>query len=447
MPNNNIYSVSQINKYIGGMFKDDLLMGNVSIKGEVGTLSTSGPGHIYFSIKDDKSQISAVIWASKRANGLKFQMKTGMQVVVTGTVEVYEAGGKYQIIANTIEEDGQGDLYRQFLEIKNRLESQGLFDATYKRPIPSFVKTLGVVTASTGAAIRDIVTVAQRRYPGIQIILAPSMVQGKEAPMSIISAIQALEKVNPDCIIVGRGGGSMEDLWCFNDEMLAQVIFNCSVPVISAVGHERDFTIADFVADLRAATPSQAAELAVRDIQKDVDFISNTRKRLDISFSKKINEYRQKSKTYDDKLRLLNPKNRLEDKRKTLNNFESRMNREIKSKINEYRNSVSQSENSIKRDMGVILGNYKGIPERFSTAISNSMEKKLLTTKNTYRLLCQKLEGLSPITKLSGGYGFISDINDRPVTSINAVKVDSNLRITLKDGEVMTTVNNVKVNE
>ena len=239
----------------------------------------------------------------------------------------------------------------------------------------------------------------------------------------------------------------MEDLWCFNDEMLAQVIFNCSVPVISAVGHERDFTIADFVADLRAATPSQAAELAVRDIQKDIDFISNTRKRLDISFSKKINEYRQKSKTYDDKLRLLNPKNRLEDKRKTLNNFESRMNREIKSKINEYRNSVSQSENSIKRDMGVTLGNYKGIPERFSTAISNSMEKKLLTTKNTYRLLCQKLEGLSPITKLSGGYGFISDINDRPVTSINAVKVDSNLRITLKDGEVMTTVNNVKVNE
>ena len=260
-----VYSVSQINKYIKNMFLSDYLLSNLQVKGEISNLKYHSSGHIYFTLKDEKGAIKCVMFSSYR-QGLKFVLKEGMQVTVSGSVEVYERDGTYQIYAKAIKEEGVGDLFERFEKLKEKLSEAGMFDPSYKRPIPKFVRRLGVLTAPTGAAVRDIIDVSKRRNPGIEIILFPAIVQGDDAPASIVAGLQALPQYGVDVIICGRGGGSMEDLCGFNDEAVAEAICNCPVPVISAVGHETDFTIADFVSDLRAPTPSAAAELAISDV-------------------------------------------------------------------------------------------------------------------------------------------------------------------------------------
>ena len=263
----NIYSVSQINSYIKNMFQQDYLLTSIAVKGEVSNCKYHGSGHIYFTLKDSKGTITCVMFAGQRS-GLKFSLMEGQQVVVVGSVTVYERDGKYQLYAKEITLFGQGDLYLRFEEQKKRLEEMGMFSAEYKQKIPKYCKRVGVVTAATGAAIRDIIQVSQRRNPHIEIILYPAIVQGDNASVSIVNGIRALEIKKVDVIIVGRGGGSIEDLWAFNEEIVAEAIFNCSIPIISAVGHETDFTIADFVSDLRAPTPSAAAEIAVFDYEQ-----------------------------------------------------------------------------------------------------------------------------------------------------------------------------------
>ena len=282
-----IYSVEQINNYIKQMFNTDLVLSQVSVQGEVSNCKYHSSGHIYFTIKDNGSVLNAIMFAGNRT-GLKFQMKDGMQVVVSGNISVYERDGKYQMYAKRIEQTGMGDLYQRFLELKKELEEMGMFDALYKKPIPKYAAKIGIVTASTGAAIQDIINISTRRNPYVQLVLYPAIVQGEFAVDSICRGINKLEEYGVDTIIVGRGGGSIEDLWAFNDVKVANAIFECSIPVISAVGHETDFTIADFVADMRAPTPSAAAELAVCNIFEILESLADCQSKLNTAMRNRI---------------------------------------------------------------------------------------------------------------------------------------------------------------
>ena len=256
----NVYTVKQVNAYIRNMFTQDFMLNRIYVKGEVSNCKYHTSGHIYFSLKDESGTIACVMFAGQRG-GLSFRMAEGQQVIVFGSVSVYERGGTYQLYARQIRLDGEGVLYEKFQALKKELEEMGMFAQEYKKPIPPFAMRVGVVTASTGAAVRDIMNISRRCNPYVQLILYPAQVQGEGASESIVKGIHMLEQAGVDVMIVGRGGGSIEDLWAFNEEIVARAIFDCSVPVISAVGHETDTTIADYVADLRAPTPSAAAEL------------------------------------------------------------------------------------------------------------------------------------------------------------------------------------------
>ena len=255
----NVYSVTQVNNYIKNMFTQDFLLQGLSIQGEVSNCKYHSSGHIYFTLKDSGGTIACIMFASFR-KGLEFRLEEGQKVVVTGSVDVYERDGRYQLYAREIRLAGLGQLFERFEALKAELQEMGMFAQEYKQPIPKYIRTLGVVTASTGAAVRDIIQIAMRRNPFVQIILYPAQVQGEGAEESIVQGIHALEAMKVDVMIVGRGGGSIEDLWAFNERIVAEAVFHCSVPVISAVGHETDTTIIDFVSDLRAPTPSAAAE-------------------------------------------------------------------------------------------------------------------------------------------------------------------------------------------
>ena len=258
----NVYTVKQVNAYIKNMFTQDFMLNRIYIKGEVSNCKYHTSGHLYFSLKDESGTIACVMFAGQRS-GLSFRMQEGQQVIVLGSVSVYERDGRYQVYAKEIVLDGAGLLYEKFIKLKKELEEMGMFAPEYKKPIPKYVRTVGVVTAPTGAAVRDIINITRRRNPYVQIFLYPALVQGDGASESVVRGIRALEEAKVDVMIVGRGGGAIEDLWAFNEEKVARAVFECSVPVISAVGHETDTTIIDYVADLRAPTPSAAAELAI----------------------------------------------------------------------------------------------------------------------------------------------------------------------------------------
>ena len=283
----NVYTVGQINSYIRRMFAEDFLLQELNIKGEVSNCKYHSSGHIYFTLKDMKGTISCVMFAGNRS-GLSFRMTEGMQVVVQGTVDVYERDGKYQVYAKRITLDGEGALFERFQRLKEELLERGMFAPEYKKPIPKYIRTLGVVTASTGAAVRDIINITHRRNPYVQILLYPAIVQGEGAADSIVRGIHMLEQQKVDVMIVGRGGGSIEDLWAFNEEITARAVAASELPVISAVGHETDFTISDFVADLRAPTPSAAAELAVPDIMDLYATLSSAESRLSALLRQKL---------------------------------------------------------------------------------------------------------------------------------------------------------------
>lgn len=286
----NVYTVAQINAYIKNMFTQDYMLRFVLVKGEVSNCKYHSSGHIYFTLKDAKGVIACVMFAGSRT-GLSFRLEEGQMVVVGGTIDVYERDGKYQLYARQITLDGAGLLYEKFDRLKHELEEMGMFAPEYKQPIPKYIKTLGVVTAPTGAAVRDIINIATRRNPYVQIILYPAVVQGDQAVASIVNGIRALEQIGVDVMIVGRGGGSIEDLWAFNEEAVAQAVFDSPIPIISAVGHETDTTIIDFVADLRAPTPSAAAELAVYDFWQLMDRLTVYRTTLNHAIQVQVGRY------------------------------------------------------------------------------------------------------------------------------------------------------------
>ena len=387
------YTVTQVNAYIKNMFTQDFLLRSITVKGEISNCRYHSSGHIYFTMKDSGGAISCVMFRGDRdRGGLKFQMKEGQQVKVSGTVDVYERDGKYQLYARNIELDGEGALFEKYEELKKRLAESGMFADEYKQPIPTYIKTLGVVTASTGAAVRDIINVATRRNPHIQIILYPAIVQGDQAAESIVRGIETLSKMQTDVIIVGRGGGSIEDLWAFNEEIVAEAIFNCPVPIISAVGHETDTTIADYVADRRAPTPSAAAEIAVFEYKRFVQDLEDYSYTLQKSMNRVIGTLKLKEAKYADSLRHLSPMGRIKEK-------------------------------LLKMD-------------KLQDAIQTLMDRKIMEARNRFMVDAQKLKGLSPLERLMGGYSYTADETGKNVRSIKQVKKGDKLSIYVTDGVI-----------
>ena len=391
----NIFSVGQINRYVKNMFTQDFILQKIYVKGEVSNCKYHTSGHIYFSLKDETGVLSCVMFAGHR-RGLAFRMKDGDRVVVGGAVDVYERDGRYQLYAKEISLEGAGALYERFLALKTELEEMGMFAQEYKQPIPAFIHRLGVVTAPTGAAVQDIRNISLRRDPYLQIILYPALVQGEGAADSIVRGIHMLDQAEVDVIIVGRGGGSIEDLWAFNEEKVARAIFECWTPIISAVGHETDFTIADFVADLRAPTPSAAAELAVADFRQILQNIAGLRDRMQKAMQRRAELGRAQLMQYQMRFQYLNPEAKLRDNRQRLADIDELLRRAMKNRIAEERHML-----------GIYLERYRG---------------------------------LSPLYKLNQGYSFVSDREGNGIISTKQVHSGDLLEISVTDGVIEAEV-------
>ena len=394
----NVYSVAQVNTYIKNMFSQDYMLRSIMVRGEVSNCKYHSFGHIYFTLKDKLGVISCVMFAGNRG-GLSFPLKEGMQIVVSGNVDVYERDGKYQLYAKKITLDGVGQLYERFEALKKELEERGLFAAEYKQTIPPYIKTLGVVTAKTGAAVRDIINIAKRRNPYVQIIVYPAIVQGEYAAQSIVNGIHALENLGVDLMIVGRGGGSIEDLWAYNEEIVAQAVFDCSVPIISAVGHETDTTIIDYVADLRAPTPSAAAELAVADITLLEEQLAGMREHLNVCMTRILEHERMHLSHEMMRLKRFSPQ----------------------SKIQSMRFATVRAQEQLQNAMENILQGYH---RRLAVYI-------------------ERLKGVSPLDKLNQGFSYVADAHGKTVNDVEKTAIGDQLTVHVKNGKLKARVEEI----
>lgn len=391
-----VYSVSQINAYIRRMFTSDYALNHIYIKGEVSNCKYHSSGHIYFSIKDAKSTLSCVMFANARRQGLKFRMENGQTVVVGGNINVFERDGSYQLYASEIILDGVGVLYEEYERLKMKLYEEGLFDHEKKKAIPKNPKKVGIVTARTGAAIQDIVSIAKRRNPFVQLILYPAKVQGEGAGLSVARGIQVLDGMELDTIIIGRGGGSIEDLWGFNEEVLARAIYEAKTPIISGTGHETDNTIADYAADLRAATPSAACELAIPDVREIMAAIEGYRYQIQKWMDVQIASYQHRVEQYRIRINLLSPKNQLKQQQMQLIQLQNGLEAAIQKKTERYAHKLE--------------------------------------------LYIQKLHGLSPSAKLTGGYGYITGQDGSPLRSVEQAQMGEKLSVYLSDGKIQAQI-------
>lgn len=395
----NVYTVKQVNSYIKNMFTQDFMLNRIYVKGEVSNCKYHTSGHIYFSLKDESGTIACVMFAGQRG-GLSFHMREGQQIIVLGSVNVYERTGSYQLYAQEIRLDGEGTLYEKYQMLKQELEEMGMFAPEYKKAIPRYAKRIGVVTAPTGAAVRDIMNISARRNPYVQLLLYPAQVQGEGSKESIVRGIRMLETKNVDVIIVGRGGGSIEDLWAFNDECVARAIFDCQVPVISAVGHETDVTIADYVADLRAPTPSAAAELAVWDYRQLQGYLDECRLRMNRSMTGTIRINRLRLKELDVRLSYLHPRHKLQDQQQRLIELEEELRTLMRDRVKEARHRLA--------------------------------------------IQIEKLNGLSPVRKLNQGFAYVEEADGGVVKSIRQVEMGDELTVYVTDGLIRTSVKAVQ---
>ncbi|MDO4344488.1 MAG: exodeoxyribonuclease VII large subunit [Eubacteriales bacterium] len=395
----NVYSVGEVNRYIKNMFTQDFLLKRIYVKGEVSNCKCHTSGHIYFSLKDESGSMACVMFAGNR-QGLSFSMRDGQNVIVLGNVSVFERDGRYQLYADEILLDGIGLLYEKFEALKRELEEMGMFAAQYKKPIPFYAGRIGIVTAPSGAAIRDIQNIAYRRNPYVELILYPALVQGRDAAPSIIQGIEKLDALGVDVIIVGRGGGSIEDLWAFNEESVARAIFSCSTPVISAVGHETDFTIADYVADMRAPTPSAAAELAVADIAGVLEQMESCRLQMRRLMRERLENARLRLGHIQDRITLASPAGRLREQRQILMDKEEKLQYLMQGVLDEKRHQMM--------------------------------------------IYAERLKGVSPLDKLGQGYSYTADAKGKTVASIRQVKREDQIFVYVMDGCISARVEKTK---
>ncbi len=395
-----IYSVGQINTYIRNMFAQDYLLHQVAVRGEVSNCKYHSSGHIYFTLKDTSGTLSCVMFAGRR-RGLSFTMREGDQVIVTGAVDVYERDGRYQLYADRIIRDGVGLLNERYEALKRSLEERGMFDEQYKQPIPRFIRTLGVVTAPTGAAVRDIINIASRRNPYVEIILYPAQVQGDGAAESIVRGIRALEQIGVDTMIIGRGGGSIEDLWAFNEEIVAQAVFDCTVPIISAVGHETDTVISDYVADRRAPTPSAAAELAVYEMRQLDEQLAAGLASLRQAMASRIAQERMRTASMERALQSLSPSSRVRERRMRAMQLQE---------LYELR-----------------------------------MREKLSLLRHRLERTAGLLEAQSPVARMAAGYGYLTDGDGKQIRSVLQVQAGDRIGIRIRDGKIRAQVTDTGV--
>lgn len=398
-----VFLVSQINTYIKNMFLADDLLSKVQIKGEVSNCKYHSSGHIYFTLKDENAALKCVMFSSSRATGLDFKMQDGQSVIVSGSIKVYERDGVFQLYVNSIKLDGAGNLYEQYEKIKQKLFEEGLFDFEKKKAIPSFPKRVGIVTAKTGAALQDILNIARRRNPYVQLILYPAKVQGEGAAETIVAGIKALDEMAVDTIIIGRGGGSIEDLWAFNEEIVARAIYAAKTPIISAVGHEIDNTISDYAADLRAPTPSAACELAIPDVISIETSLKSYREALKKTMQGKIEGKKRDLSVLSTKLEYLSPKNQLMEKRLFC--------------------------------------------DRLFDRLESAMGQKVKSYRHQYELLRERLQGASPTNKLKKGYAYVTDSKNQPVISASGLEENQTLTLSFLDGQVDATIKSKKMYE
>lgn len=392
--------VSEVNTYIKRVLQTDMILSNISIEGELSNFKHHYSGHMYFNLKDEKSKIKCVMF--KRDNEkIVFLPKEGMKLIATGYISIYEKEGEYQLYVRHLKESGIGDLYKAFEDLKKKLDNEGLFEQEYKNPIPFMPKTVGVVTSATGAAIRDIINVIKRRYPPCNIIVYPSLVQGIDAPNEICKGLKYLDdRGGIDVIITGRGGGSIEELFCFNSEDIARTIYGMKTPVISAVGHETDFTVCDFVSDLRAPTPSAAAELCVPDIKHLKTSLKEKQDELEGTMKRYINKLQKEVEYLNKNIKYCNPLNKLKDKEQEIDNMFKELNYLIKNKISDKKNGLLQ--------------------------------------------LKHKLDLLDPLIGSQKGYGILTDKNNKLIKSIKNVERNDTIYIYLEDGKIEAIVNDLK---
>lgn len=424
--NNNYITISEVNRYIKEIINDDLLLKKVYLKGEISNFKAHSRGHYYFTLKDENSRIAAVMFAFNNKN-LKFVPNDGMKVLVTGKIDVYEASGSYQIYVEDMMPDGVGSLYVAFEDLKKKLQAEGLFDKDKKKKIKRIPRRVGVVTSPTGAAIKDIITTIKRRYPITEVILFPALVQGENASSDIAKKIKLADSLRDelelDTLIVGRGGGSLEDLWPFNEEIVARAIYECSIPVISAVGHEIDITISDYVADLRAPTPTAAGELAVPDTNTIISYLDTARSRCYSSLNNIININRRKLDSLKDSYILSRPISMYEIKEQKLDMLIDGLNKSIIKLIDNMKVKVYTLNNNYLLNNPSFLYKYK---------------------LDNLNHIISKLEVLNPLNTLARGYSIVKK-DGKVVSSIRNLKKDDEIKIELKDGKISGKI--VKVGE
>jgi exodeoxyribonuclease VII large subunit len=414
--NKNVYSVEQVNRYIRGMFSGDVLLRSIFVRGEVSNCKYHTSGHIFFSIKDASGTLSCIMYQSYAQN-LRFKMKDGDKVVVGGSVDVYVRDGRYQLYAREIRPEGAGALYEKFLLLKQELADRGMFDPLYKKPIPAYSKTIGIVTAPTGAAIRDIENIARRRNPYVRLILYPALVQGEGAKDSIARGIRMLDDYGVDVIIVGRGGGSLEDLWAFNEETVAEAVFSSRTPVISAVGHETDTTIADFVADMRAPTPSAAAELAVFDYRKFQSDLALYRRALMQAEERRIRDVENRVRYLNARFSAFNPVSRINSERRHALDLSDAFARVIAEKLMNARRTAESYE------------------------VIAPLAKDVLRARTVrLGLFIERFKGLNPLDRLKKGFSYVSDRDQHAVTRTEQASPGDTLTIHVTDGQIITEV-------
>ena len=436
------FTITALNKAIKNMFDEKRELNNIHLKGEISNFKHHTRGHLYFTLKDENSQLSAIMFASN-ASSLKFEPADGMKVLVSGKVSVYETSGTYQIYVNEMMEDGLGNLYLEFEKLKKKLELEGLFKKEYKKPIPKYPMRIGIITAPTGAAIKDILSTIKRRFPIAETILFPSLVQGDTAKDDIVRNIKLANTYPLDVIILGRGGGSIEDLWAFNEEIVARAIFDSSIPIISGVGHEIDFTISDFVADLRAPTPTGAAELCVPNKDDVIALFNQYNLRLLKGINTIINNSYDKLNNLKNSYILKNPMSLYEKQEQNFDNLFERLIIAINTNISKNTERLNTIKGSfIFKNPNMLFidkaYNYNDLIKRLVVNTKQIIDNK----KNNYVNLLSKLEVLNPITTLKRGYS-VTRANNKIITKIKDVKEGDTLETSVTNGKIESVVKKV----
>lgn len=435
-------TVTQLTSYIKGLFTRDEILKSVLVKGEISNCKYHTSGHIYFTLKDEAASMNAVMFRGNRLSGLDFNLQDGQKVIIAGEVSVYEKDGRYQLYARNIILDGVGRLYEELENRKKQFEKEGLFDERHKKRIPRFPEKIGIVTAVTGAAIQDILKVAKRRNPYVNLILYPAKVQGEGAAETIVKGIKRLEKEKVDVMIVGRGGGSIEDLWCFNEEIVVRAIFESSIPIVSAVGHQTDNMLSDLVADFRAATPTEAAEKVVPDIFSTLAELEGIEAAIRFHMKEKLKYLIAVLEKLELQILKESPGYKLRQYMQRVDEIEDKMKHLLEKRLSAYKEKLSSYNFKMMMERTLLMEKNK--IEAKKVALIHKMKMKYGAVNQTFLLLAEKLDGQSPVKRLTGGYSYVENDRGENIKSIKKVNVKDMLRITVTDGKIKVKVEEIE---